>query len=89
MRTASHVCSCKGEAKYVGQMFQASHRTHACTKIPSTSNLPPKMSLRTDRTVATHRQCSPSVVTKCRKFMPDSAVVVRKYILILWSSLLH
>ncbi len=40
-------------------------------------------------TVATHRQCSASVVTKCRKFMPDSAVVVRKYILILWSPLLH
>lgn len=39
--------------------------------------------------VATHRQCSASVVTKCRKFMPDSAVVVRKYILILWSPLLH
>lgn len=39
-------------------------------------------------TVATRRQCSVSVVTKCRKFMPDSAVVVRKYILILWSPLL-
>lgn len=30
-----------------------------------------------------------SVVTKCRKLMLDSAEVVRKYILILWYSLLH
>lgn len=46
------------------------------------------MYLEDNSMVATHRQCSVSVVTKCRKFMPDSAVVVRKYILILWSPLL-
>lgn len=33
MKTASHLCNGEGEAKYVGQMFQASHPIRTYTKI--------------------------------------------------------
>lgn len=80
----------KGEGNYVGQMFHPqplNTQTHYVYKLKAK---PKGLYILTGHcTVATHRQCSASVVTKCRKFMPDSAVVVRKYILILWSPLLH
>lgn len=86
----------KGKLNNVGQMLQPSHPTQAGTQMHTTLP-PPSLQIKKQKRlyvlednsmVATHRQCSVSVVTKCRNFMPDSAVVVRKYILILWSPLL-
>lgn len=73
-KTASHVCSGKREAKYVGQMFQPSHSTHVHTQTYAlyVYNLPPKMPLRTGRTVARLQHTdnalllwSPNVVSLC------------------------
>lgn len=66
MKTTSHICSSKGETKYVGQMVQPSHpmhmHTHTNLKVPLLIGRPVAQLHDTDNAVLLW---SPNVVSLC------------------------